>query len=145
MSPGGFAVPVSPAFGDARGGLVAGNDAVVTEVEPGSACAGRVQEPPETVEEINVDVPPERREDGVRTPRKRQAEQEVFIGTPERGPEPRSSRVRQVHSPSEVQGMPSMAFDACRDAWKFFSASWKSFDQCSVDLDTGWYYVWRDT
>ena len=99
MSPGGFAVPMSPAFGDARGGLVAGNDPVVTEVEPGSACAGRVQEPPETVEEINVDVPPERREDGVRTPRKRQAEQEVFIGTPERGPEPRSSRVRQVHSP----------------------------------------------
>ena len=30
------------------------------------------------------------------------------MGTPERGPEPRSSRVRQVHSPSEVQGMPSM-------------------------------------
>ena len=54
-----------------------------------------------------MDVPPERREDGVRTPRKRQAEQEVFIGTPERGPEPRS-RVRQVHSPSEVQGMASM-------------------------------------
>ena len=108
MSPGGFAAPMSPAFGDARGGLVAGTDPVVTEVEPGSACAGRVQEPPETVEEINVDVPPERREDGVRTPRKRQAEQEVFIGTPERGPEPRSSRVRQVHSPSEVQGMPSM-------------------------------------
>ena len=26
MSPGGFAVPMSPAFGDARGGLVAGND-----------------------------------------------------------------------------------------------------------------------
>ena len=25
MSPGGFAVPMSPAFGDARGGLVAGN------------------------------------------------------------------------------------------------------------------------
>ena len=44
----------------------------------------------------------------MRTPRKRQAEQEVFIGTPERGPEPRSSRVRQVHSPSEGQGMPSM-------------------------------------
>ena len=108
MSPGGFAVPMSPAFGDARGGLVAGNDPVVTEVEPGSACAGRVQEPPETVEEINVDVPPERQEDGVRTPRKRQAEREVFIGTPERDPEPRSSRVRQVHSPSEVQGMPSM-------------------------------------
>ena len=81
---------------------------MLTELEPGSACSGRVQEPPETVEEINVDVPPERREDGVRTPRKRQAEQEVFIGTPERGPEPRSSRVRQVHSPSEVQGMPSM-------------------------------------
>ena len=104
MSPGGFAVPMSPAFGDARGGLVAGNDPVVTEVGPGSACAGIVQEPPETVEEINVDVPPERREDGLRTPRKRQAEQEVFIGTPE----PRSSRVRQVHAPSEVQGMPSM-------------------------------------
>ena len=34
MSPGGFAVPMSPAFGDARGGLVAGNDPVVTEVEP---------------------------------------------------------------------------------------------------------------
>ena len=32
----------------------------------------------------------------------------MFIGTPERGPEPRSSRVRQVHSPSEGQGMPSM-------------------------------------
>ena len=64
--------------------------------------------PPETVEEINVDVPPERREDGVRTPRKRQAEREVFIGTPERDPEPRSSRVRQVHSCSEGQGMPSM-------------------------------------
>ena len=31
---GGFAVPMSPAFGDARGGLVAGNDPVVTEVEP---------------------------------------------------------------------------------------------------------------
>ena len=61
MSPGGFAGPMSPAFGDARGGLVAGNDPVVTEVEPGSACAGRVQEPPETVEEINVDVPPEAR------------------------------------------------------------------------------------
>ena len=42
MSAGGFAVPMSPAFGDARGGLVAGNDPVVTEVEPGSACAGRV-------------------------------------------------------------------------------------------------------
>ena len=28
MSPGGFAVPMSPAFGDARGGLVAGNDPV---------------------------------------------------------------------------------------------------------------------
>ena len=42
MSPGGFAVPMSPAFGDARGGLVAGSDPVVTEVEPGSACAGRV-------------------------------------------------------------------------------------------------------
>ena len=82
---------------------------MVTEVEPGSACAGIVQEPPETVEEINVDVPPERREDGLKTPRKRQAEREVFIGgTPERDPEPRSSRVRQVHAPSEVQGMPSM-------------------------------------
>ena len=44
----------------------------------------------------------------MRTPRKRQAEREVFIGTPERDPEPRSSRVRQVHSFSEVQGMPSM-------------------------------------
>ena len=53
-------------------------------------------------------MPPERREDGMRTPRKRQAEREVFIGTPERDPEPRSSRVRQVHAPSEVQGMPSM-------------------------------------
>ena len=103
MSCGGFA-----AFGDARGGLVAGNDPVVTEVEPGSACAGILQEPPETVEEINVDVPPERREDGMRTPRKRQAEREVFIGTPERDPEPKSSRVREVHAPSEVQGMPSM-------------------------------------
>ena len=141
MSPRGFAVQMSPAFGDARGGLVAGSDLVVTEIEPGSACAGRVQEPPEAVEEINVDVPPERREDGVRTPRKRQAEQEVFIGTLERGPEPRSSRVRQVQS----AGYAFDAFDACRDAWKFFSASWKSFDQCSVDLDTGWYYVWRDT
>ena len=40
MSPGGFAVPMSPAFSDARGGLVAGNDPAVTEVEPGSACAG---------------------------------------------------------------------------------------------------------
>ena len=88
-----------------------------------------------------MDVPPERREDGVRTPRKRQAEQEVFIGTPERGPEPRSSRVRQVHSPSEVQGMPSMPSMPLG----MLSASWKSFDQCSVDLDTGWYYVWRDT
>ena len=39
MSPGGFAVPMSPAFGDARGGLVAGNDPVVTEVEPGSATS----------------------------------------------------------------------------------------------------------
>ena len=29
MSPGGFAVPMSAAFGDARGGLVAGNDPVV--------------------------------------------------------------------------------------------------------------------
>ena len=40
MSPGGFAVPMSPAFGGTRGGLVAGNDPVVTEVEPGSACPG---------------------------------------------------------------------------------------------------------
>ena len=118
---------------------------MVTEVEPGSACAGRVQEPPETVEEINVDVPPERREDGVRTPRKRQAEQEVFIGTPERGPEPRSSRVRAGSFSFGSAGYAFDAFDACRDAWKFFGASWKSFDQCSVDLDTGWYYVWRDT
>ena len=44
----------------------------------------------------------------MKTPRKRQAEREVFIGTPERDPEPRSSRVRQVRSPSELQGMPSM-------------------------------------
>ena len=79
---------------------------MVTEVEPGSACAGFVQEPPETVEEINVDVSSERRDDTVKTPRKRQAEHEVFKGTRERGPEPRSSRVRQVHAPSEVQGVP---------------------------------------
>ena len=61
MSPGGFAVPMSPAFGDASGGLVAGEDSVVTEVEPGSACVGIIQEPPETVQEINVDEPPGRR------------------------------------------------------------------------------------
>ena len=108
MSPGGFAVSLSPAFGDARGGLVAGEDPVVTEVEPGSACAGIIQEPPETVEEINVDVPPERRDEAVKTPRKRQAEREVFIGTPERDSGTRSSRVRQVHAPSEVQGVPSV-------------------------------------
>ena len=34
------------------------------------------------MEEITVDVPPERREEGIRTLRKRQAEREVFIGTP---------------------------------------------------------------
>ena len=75
------------------------------------------------------------------------AEHEVFIGTPERGAEPRSSRVRQVHSPSEGQGMPSMPSMPSMPVgmWKFFGASWKSFDQCSVDFDTGWYYVWRDT
>ena len=44
----------------------------------------------------------------VKTPRKRQAEREVFIGTPERGSETRSSRVRQVYAPSEVQGVPSV-------------------------------------
>ena len=85
MNPGGIAVPMSPAFGDTRGGLVAGNDLVVAEVEPGSACAGIVQKPPG--EEITVDVLPERREDGMRTARKRQAEREVFKGTPERDPE----------------------------------------------------------
>ena len=53
-------------------------------------------------------MPPEGQEDGARTPRKRQAEQKVFLGTPERGSEPRSSRVRQVRSSSEGQGMPSM-------------------------------------
>ena len=39
---------MSPAFGDARGGLVAGSDPVVTEVEPGVPVQGEVQEPPET-------------------------------------------------------------------------------------------------
>ena len=34
-----FGASMSPAFGDARGGLVAGSDPAVTEVEPGSACA----------------------------------------------------------------------------------------------------------
>ena len=46
---------MSPAFGGACGGEVAGSDPLVTEVEPGSACAGIRQEPPATVEEINVD------------------------------------------------------------------------------------------
>ena len=44
MSPGGFAIPMNPAFGGAGGGLVAGEDPVVTEVEPGSVCAGFRQE-----------------------------------------------------------------------------------------------------
>ena len=52
-------IPMSPAFGGACGGEVAKSDPVV---EPGSACAGSIrQEPPETVEEINVDEAPERR------------------------------------------------------------------------------------
>ena len=136
---------MSPALGDARGGLVAGNDPVVIEVEPGSACAGIVHEPRETVEESNVDVPPERQEDGMRTPRKRQAEREVFIGTPERDPEPRSSRVRQVHAGSEVQGMPSMPSMPVGMRGSSSMPVQSPFDQCSVDIDTGWYNVWRDT
>ena len=35
MSSRGFAVPMSSTFGDTRGGLVAGNDPMVTEVEAG--------------------------------------------------------------------------------------------------------------
>ena len=65
------------------------------------------QEPPEVVEEVNVDEPPERRDEAGKTPRKRQAEREVFIGTPERDLGTRSSRLRQVHAPTEVQGAAS--------------------------------------
>ena len=38
MCPGGFPIPMSPAFGGTCGGEVAGSDPVVTEVEPGSLC-----------------------------------------------------------------------------------------------------------
>ena len=98
---------MSPAFGGACGGEVAGSDRVVTEVEPGSACAGIRQKPPVTVEEINVDEAPGRRDDAVRTPspRKRQAETEVFIGTPERCP---TSRVRQMNNPADASVRPSL-------------------------------------
>ena len=57
------------------------------------------------VDEINVDEPPERRGEAVKTPRQRQAEHEVFIGTPEQGSESRSSRLRQVQAQLEVQGV----------------------------------------
>ena len=41
MSPGGFAIPMSPAFGDARGGLVAGNDPVWSQrLSPGVPVRG---------------------------------------------------------------------------------------------------------
>ena len=96
---------MSPAFSGACGGEVAGSDPVVIEVEPGSACAGIRQEPPVTVEEINVDEAPGRRDDAVRTPRKRQAETEVFIGTPERCP---TSRVRQMNNPADATVRPSL-------------------------------------
>ena len=99
MCPEGFPIPMSPAFGVACGGEVARSDPVVTEVEPGSACAGIRYEPSETVEEINVDEAPGRRDEAVKTPRKRHAENEVFIGTPERCP---TSRVRQMNNPAET-------------------------------------------
>ena len=105
MCPGGFPIPMSPAFGGACGGEVAGSDPVVIEVEPGSACAGIRQEPPATVEEINVDEAPGRRDEAVKTPRKRQAETEVFIGTPERCP---TSRVRQMNNPADASVRPSL-------------------------------------
>ena len=44
---------------------------MATEVEPESACLGIRQEPPETVEEINVDEAHGRRDEAVKTPRKR--------------------------------------------------------------------------
>ena len=47
---------MSPACGNARGGLVAGRDLVVTEIEPGSACAGIIQESPETVRRLRGEM-----------------------------------------------------------------------------------------
>ena len=73
----------------------AGDDPVVIELEPRSACAGIRQEPLETVDKINVDEPPERVGEAGKTPSKRQAEHEVFIGTPERGSEARPSTIRE--------------------------------------------------
>ena len=107
MCLGGFPIPMSPAFGGVCGGEVAGSDPVVTEVEPGSACAGIRQEPPVTVEEINVDEAPGRRDDAVRTPRKRQAETEVFIGTLQR--DPTGVRLERVeHTVQGACGFPTV-------------------------------------